>query len=200
MERACCLPHAAGREREMSRPFHILKHEHRVIEQVIRALEGVCMRLDGGFNVPAKALADISDFISSFADRYHHKKEETLLFPALERRGITRDGGPLGVIEREHEIERKLVGEFRLAIAEYRDGDTQAVRRFVEAARSFVRMLIGHIETEDSILFRLGDEVLDDADKVALMQSFLNFERDNGLPPLAEFERTASELEEAWAI
>jgi hemerythrin-like domain-containing protein len=184
----------------MSRPFHILKHEHRIIEQVIRALEGVCLRLDGGFKVPVKALGDISDFITQFADRYHHKKEETLLFPALERRGITRDGGPLGAIEREHEIERKLVGEFRLAIAEFRDGDREAVRRFSEAARSFVRMLIGHIETEDCVLFRLGDEVLDDVDKAALMGSFLTFEKENDLPPLAEFERKAAQLEEEWAF
>jgi hemerythrin-like domain-containing protein len=183
----------------MSKPFHILKHEHRVIEQVMRALEGVCLRLDGGLKVPAEALSEISDFITSFADCYHHKKEETLLFPALERCGITRQGGPLGVIEREHEIERKLVGEFRIAIAEYKDGDAQAIRRFVEAARSFVRMLIGHIETEDGILFRIGDEVLDDEDKAELMESFRTFEADNRLRPLADYERKASELENIWA-
>ena len=154
----------------MSRPFHILRHEHRMIEQVVRALDGVCLRLEGGSNIPATALSEISNFITSFADRYHHRKEETLLFPMLERRGIKRQGGPLGIMEREHEIERKLVGQFRLAIAEYRDGDTEAIRRFVEAARSFTRMLIGHIEAEDSILFRLGDELLEDEDKDELME------------------------------
>lgn len=184
----------------MSGPFHVLKHEHRMIEQVVRALEGVCLRLEGDLNVPAEALSEISDFMTSFADGYHHKKEETLLFPALERCGITREGGALGAIEREHELERKLVGQFRLAIAEYKASDAQAISRFVEAARSFARMLIGHIEAEDSMLFRLGDEVLEEEDKAALMESFKTFEANNGLRPLAEYERKASELENEWAL
>ena len=30
----------------MSRPTHTLKHEHRVIEKALRALEGIGMRLE----------------------------------------------------------------------------------------------------------------------------------------------------------
>ncbi|HXG94569.1 MAG TPA: hemerythrin domain-containing protein [Blastocatellia bacterium] len=184
----------------MSRPFHILKHEHRIIEQVLRALDGACLRLEGGLEIPATALIEIADFINSFADRVHHRKEELLLFPALERRGITREGGPLGAIEREHEIERKLVGQFRVAIAEYIDGDAEAGRRFVEAARTLIRMLVGHIETEDSILFRIGDEVLDDNDKAALIEGFNRFHGEIGIRPMAEYERMARELEDKWAF
>lgn len=184
----------------MSRPFHILKHEHRIIEQALRALDGACLRLDGGYEVPAKGLSEIADFINSFADRYHHRKEEQVLFPVLERCGITREGGPLGAIEREHEIERKLVGELRLAIAEYKEGDAEARRRFVEAARSYIRMLVAHMETEDSLLFRLADEVLDEEDRDELMESFKNFQSQVGLRPLEEYEKRAAELEDAWAF
>src|SRR5215211_464359 len=87
--------------RAMTNPFHILKHEHRVIERALRALDGVCMRLEGGYEVPHSTLYDIAGFISSYADLYHHGKEETCLFPILELRGIPRQGGCLGVIESE---------------------------------------------------------------------------------------------------
>lgn len=184
----------------MSKPFHILKHEHRIIERGLRALDGVCIRLEGGNLVPASVLVEIIDFTTTFADRYHHGKEETALFPALERRGITREGGPLGAMEHEHRIERGLIGDLREAAALYREGDVTAANRFVESARAYLRLLVGHIEKEDNILFRLGDEILDDEDKAALAESFKQFDSDLGGRTPQDFERIASELEEKWAV
>lgn len=184
----------------MSQPFHILKHEHRVIEQVLRSMDGVCARLESGRQVPASALLEIADFVTIFADGYHHGKEEKHLFPALERRGITRENGPLGVMEYEHRVERDLIADLRQAIDLYRDGDEPAAHRFVEAAQAFLRLLVGHIEKEDSILFRIGDEVLDDAEKVALVESFKQVDTALGGRTLQDYEKIASELENRWAL
>jgi hemerythrin-like domain-containing protein len=184
----------------MSKPFHILKHEHRVIERGLRALDGVCIRLEGGNTVPAGVLFEIIDFTTAFADRCHHRKEETVLFPLLERCGIPRQGGPLGVMEYEHQIERQLIGDLRQTAALYREGDVTAAARFVEAARAFLQLLVGHIEKEDSILFTLGDEILDDEDKAALTESFKQVDADLGGRTPEDFERIASELEEKWAL
>jgi len=184
----------------MSRPFHILKHEHRIIERVLRALDGVCMRLEGGNRVPAAALLGIIEFITTFADRYHHGKEETLLFPALERRGITREGGPLGVMEYEHQVERELIADLEQAIDLYTEGDVDATQRFIDAARTYLRLLVGHIEKEDSILFRIGDEVLNDEEKAALAASFKQTDAVLGGRSLQDYERLASEFEEKWAV
>lgn len=188
----------------MSSPFHILKHEHRTIEKGLRALDGVCARLGSGTNlspgVPASALLEIIEFMIEFADGYHHGKEETVLFPALERRGIPREGGPLGAMEHEHQIERELIADLRLAASLYREGNADAARRFVECAQSYLRLLVGHIEKEDSILFRLGDEILDDDDKAVVIERFKQADIDSGGRSLQEFEKIASQLEEEWAI
>jgi len=184
----------------MSTPFHVLKHEHRIIERVLRALDGVCSRLEGGSAVPASVLLEILDFTTSFADGYHHGKEETMLFPALERRGIPREGGPLGMMEYEHQVERELASDLRLAADLYREGDAAAANRFIEPARAYLGLLVGHIEKEDSILFKLGDAVLDDDDKDALMEGFKQANANLGGRTLQEFERAASVLEEKWAL
>jgi hemerythrin-like domain-containing protein len=34
-------------------------------------------------------------FLKEFADRCHHGKEEDFLFPALEKAGIKKEGGPI---------------------------------------------------------------------------------------------------------
>jgi hemerythrin-like domain-containing protein len=146
------------------------------------------------------ALLEIVGFIRTFADHYHHGKEEAHLFPALERRGITRQGGPLGVMEYEHQIERELTADLEQAIDLYKDGDGEAAQSFVEAARSYMRLLVGHIEKEDSILFRIGDEVLDDEEKVALAASFKQTEAALGDRTLQDYENLASEIEEKWAL
>ena len=184
----------------MSSPFHILKHEHRIIERGLRALDGVCARIEGGTMIPASTLLEIIEFMVEFADGYHHGKEEAVLFPALERRGIPREGGPLGVMEHEHQVERELIGDLRLAASLYREGNGAAANRFVECARAYLRLLVGHIEKEDSILFRLGDEILDDNDKDIVVERFRLADLDSGGRSLQEFEKIASELEEEWAI
>lgn len=184
----------------MSRPFHILKHEHRIIERALRGLDGVCMRIESGIRIPAESLLEIVSFITTFADSYHHGKEEAILFPALDRRGITREGGPLGVLEYEHQIERELIGDLEQAIDLYKEADPEAAARFVDAARAYLRLLVGHIEKEDSILFRIGEEVLDDVEKAALAASFKQTDAILGERTLEDYERLASELEGKWAI
>lgn len=184
----------------MSRPFHILKHEHRIIERGLRALDGVCSRLEGANNIPVSALTEIVDFITTFADRYHHQKEELFLFPALERQGVMREGGPLGAMEYEHQVERELIADLEQAIDLYQEGDVEAAQRFVDAARTLLRLLVGHIEQEDSILFRIGDELLEDGEKAALIVSFRQADAALGSRTLQDYERLASELEDKWSV
>ena len=137
---------------------------------------------------------------STFADRYHHGKEETHLFPALERQGIQREGGALAALEHEHQIESKLASEMRLALQEYRSVDTAARERFIVAARRYTNHLLSHIDKEDSILFRLADEILDDEDKASLIEGFKLAEQEFGAGASEKYDRIASALEQQWAV
>jgi hemerythrin-like domain-containing protein len=184
----------------MSRPTHILRHEHRVIEQALRALDGMCLNLKIGGNVPPEALDQILDFIQNFADRFHHTREETYLFPALGQNGFQKVGGAIGFLTEEHEIERRLMVELELAIGEYRHGDSTAVDRFVEAANMYRDHLVGHMHEEDAILFRLAEEVLDEEVKASLIQSFAQEEAHNCDGMAARYELLAQELEKNWAV
>ena len=62
------------------------------------------------------------DFLSIFVDKCHHGKEEEFLFPALEAKGVKREGGPIGVMLHEHEQGRGLVAMLRNAVADYTSG------------------------------------------------------------------------------
>ena len=184
----------------MSNPIHTLRHEHRVIELGLRALNGICLRLGSGQAVPPAALIQVHDFIRDFADQYHHWKEELYFFPALERKGIRRQGGPLGALAHQHEVERELVAELYLSIKGYEVGDSESIGRFIKAARRYIELLTWHLEREDQILFKLAEELLDEADKVELDRAFKQAEATVGQCVLEAFEQVARELERTWAV
>jgi len=171
-----------------------------VIEQALRALDGICLNLKSGVNVPPEALSQILDFIQNFADRFHHTREETYLFPALGHNGFQMDGGALGFLTGEHETERMLTAELELAIGEYLHGDSPAVDRFVEAASLYREHMVDHMQEEDAILFPLVEEVLDETVKATLTQSFAQEEAQSNDGMVARYERLAQELEKNWAV
>jgi hemerythrin-like domain-containing protein len=186
--------------RKMSRPTHILRHEHRVIEQGLRALDGMCLTLKTGGAVPAESLGQMLDFIQNFADRFHHAKEETWLFPALTQSGLGEDGGALAFLKKEHEAERHLLAELELATEEYRYGNSAAAERFVAAAVQFRDHLIGHMQQEDAILYSLAEEMLDESVKASLLRNFVQENERAGGEVTRRYERLAQELESRWAV
>lgn len=184
----------------MSRPTHILKHEHRIIEQVLRAMNGMCVKLKTGGTVPVSVLNQTLDFIQNFADRYHHSREETILFPALEQCGLQPDSGALSFLKSEHNHERTLLAELELAIEEYEYGDADAAERFISAAEEFSRHLSEHIQQEDTILFTLTEEMLEDEEREALAKSFASNDNQTSTDMRTQYEQLAAELEQAWSV
>ncbi|HLG14407.1 MAG TPA: hemerythrin domain-containing protein [Blastocatellia bacterium] len=182
----------------MASPIEILKRDHRIIERALRAFEGICLRFEVGDEVPPEALVQLIDFIRTFADHFHHEKEETHLFPALERRGVPHAGGPIGVMLDEHETGRRLVEELARAAAAYNTGDEDAARRFAEAGRRYIELLTLHIHKEDNVLFRIAEGVLDSQMLAALGASFERAEAELGAGLLDRYERIAEELEKKW--
>jgi hemerythrin-like domain-containing protein len=170
------------------RPTDALREEHEKILTALRVLAAIADR-DGPF--PSDHVAQLVAFFRGFADRCHHAKEEAALFPALEARGVPRQGGPIGVMLQEHEEGRALVGDIAEAAAE---GDRA---RFVQEVRVFVDLLGGHIQKENQILFRMADRVLDDADDRRIQGLFALYdvgqlgpgEREHLLASLADLAR-----------
>jgi hemerythrin-like domain-containing protein len=184
----------------MPGPVEILTHEHRIIERALRALRGVCQKLESGTSIPVEVPAQLVEFIQTFADRCHHGKEEKHLFPELEARGVPRDGGPIGVMLYEHEMGRGFVREMADAAAAYARGESEAAARFVRAAHSYMDLLAQHIYKEDNVLFRIAENVLDAAAKAALVEAFEKEEVALGVGTHEQYETLVSELERAWAV
>ncbi len=138
-------------------PIEQLMAEHRVIEDVLDALESYVARLDDGAD-PAD-LARFVTFLRAFADGCHHGKEEDILFVTLVQQGFPRDSGPVAMMLWEHEEGRRHVGAL-LDLAERR-GRSQpwtAEDRLALAShsRAYAALLRAHILKEDQILYPMA--------------------------------------------
>jgi hemerythrin-like domain-containing protein len=171
-----------------------------VIEQGLRALDGICFVMKTGGTVPVETLARVLDFIRNFADRFHHEREETCLFPLLKELGIEEGGGALSFLRSEHETERRLLAELELAIDEYCSGNETASDRFIDAAKQFHNHLINHMQKEEAILFRLVEEILDEDVKATLMQSLAHHDTPDSDQSIERYESLAGQLEKEWAV
>jgi hemerythrin-like domain-containing protein len=146
--------------------------EHRGIERMLSAMEREAPRLEAGDGSVVAMFESGVDFLRNFADRCHHHKEEQLLFPALEARGVAREGGPIGVLLDDHVKGRAEIRAMDSAISRYRDGDATALRDLAAASRRYVDLLRQHILEEDEVLFVAADRLLSPEEKLRLVAEF----------------------------
>jgi hemerythrin-like domain-containing protein len=173
----------------------MLEAEHRVIQKMVAGMSVLADQLEGGEPVDVSLLESIVAFLRTFADRLHHGKEESFLFPALIRRGVPSQGCPIGGLTMEHQKGRVMVGELADAIRGYAAGEPPARENLVKSLRALVAFYPNHIWKEDYLLFPLAGKVLTPEDQQELMGKFETVERELGLDVHEGFDKVAADLE-----
>jgi hemerythrin-like domain-containing protein len=160
------------------KPTEMLRHEHRVIEQVLNCLEKMVQACKEDGRVEAEPAKETIEFFRGFADNCHHAKEESQLFPAIEAKGLGGGCGPVAVMLREHELGRMYIGGMESSLPAAAGGDADAAAWFVQHAESYIRLLREHIQKEDHCLFPAADQQLDEEDEQRLTAAFARVEKD----------------------
>jgi iron-sulfur cluster repair protein YtfE (RIC family) len=92
----------------------------------------------------------------------HFREEEQALFPVLGRH-IDSASGPIAMLMEEHAIFRQLELQFEEAVAALEAGLQDGWEEKVcEAGEAIAQMLPAHIEKEESVLFPMAEENLDE--------------------------------------
>lgn len=155
----------------MSEATAILRKEHDAILKMLGATDEAIRHIDAGGTVRTETLEGLLEFFRLFADQCHHGKEEDILFPLLESRGMPRSGGPIGVMLHEHEQGRALVKQMIEATEACKQGE-KAEGRWADAARGYSQLLRQHIEKENNILFVMAENILTPEDQKKLAAEF----------------------------
>jgi hemerythrin-like domain-containing protein len=155
-----------------------LKHEHRVIELVLTGLKQLARRAETERRADREGAEKALEILRNFADRCHHGKEERHLFRLMEKRGVPREGGPIGVMLEEHEQGRAHIRALAESVAEAAAGSEGALGTFVEHADRYVALLRQHIQKEDNVLYPMAERLFSQADDEHLIEAFEAIERE----------------------
>ncbi len=136
-----------------------LQTEHVLIDQVLGSFRRYVDEL-------VAATADAADgrrfaaFFTEFAGRFHHDREERVLFDALVKDAqLPGDRGPVRALTHEHAEMEAWFGEMTpLLTGEPLTGDDRA--RLRALAVRYSHALWRHIDAEDSVLYPEGAERL----------------------------------------
>ena len=149
-----------------------LIHEHEAIQHALNILERISDRLENNGDIDYSDINSFMEFLKEFADKCHHGKEEDFLFPALEKAGIKKEGGPIGIMLSEHAQGRNYIQRMQDSTVE-NPVDKQL---FIQASRDYIRLLRSHIQKENNVLFLFIDTKLSASEQKELYDKFENHE------------------------
>ena len=179
-------------------PTRQLADEHEYVLLVVGAMEAEAARIEKTGTVDVERVTQMVDFTRTFTDGDHHAKEENLLFPLLEERSPAA-GGTISVLLSEHEAARDCIHAISAALpdAAGKDGERAAAGRgvLVENLRLYAYLLPLHIGKEDTVLFKLTDELLSPGEQEILAREFEDLGKAPGAAAVAErYHRMAHDL------
>jgi len=177
-----------------------LRMEHDAVRLTLRVLERIAQEIErhGSLDNP-QHVGQLLEFFTVFVDKCHHGKEEELLFPAMERVGVARDKGPIGVMLREHELGRECVQKMKAAFPRIKAGEPQAAKDFVRSAHDYISLLNQHIDKENNVLFPMAERQLSEAMLAELYKGFERIEEQKiGVGKHEEFHKMIDQLESAY--
>ncbi len=175
--------------------------EHEGITLMLSIMQKVVEKIRKS-QVPEAADIDrVIEFLSVFADKCHHGKEEGILFPELVRKGFPQESGPIAVMLYEHRIGRGYIKEMSEHFHEYKSGNRDSLRAVAEDMQKYITLLTAHIRKENQILFPMADNALAEDVQNQLYERYEKLEEEIiGRGKHEEFHRLLHELKTLYNV
>ena len=155
----------------------ILAKEHENILKVVETLEKECELIEKGKEINIEFFENSIDFIRNYADKFHHAKEEDILFKEFNQQ-VEKDPGcahcnPVEQMLVEHDKGRNFVKGMEIALKE------KNKNQLIENARDYIRLIREHIFKEDNILYPMADEAITEKTEEEMMKIFKKIETED---------------------
>ena len=119
----------------------------------------------------------VVNLIKTYADGFHHAKEEKVLFPLLVEKGFSNEQGPVSVMLHDHVEGREFVKGISERIDVYKAGNVSALPEIYQYMQGYVDLLRAHIGKENNVLFRMADKALSNDEQLELLNKFGSIEK-----------------------
>lgn len=154
----------------------VMSDEHQLILRMITLVEKSTTLMERGRFRNWQFFLDAVDFIRNYADRFHHAKEEDVLFIELVKNGMPEKQSPIEAMHMEHDQGRSFVRRLEAAAENALAGETGQIPGIAESARGYAELLRGHIDKEDNILYPLAERVLPEEVRPGMLSAYATAE------------------------
>jgi hemerythrin-like domain-containing protein len=173
----------------------VLTLEHGLILKQLENLAAARRGLERGQRPPPAFFEKAVVFAREYADRFHHFKEEFLMFGLLAQKQAGELDTEIGALRHQHERCRLAMTAIERALPGYRAGDEIAATVVVVELAGYVALLRRHIHLEDDVFFPLAEKALSEEDDGYLMENFAEeARRHEGRDFTAECRRQVVEM------
>lgn len=174
-------------------PTDQLRDEHELVLMVVDAMEREVEDIERTGRVHTDRVEMMVDFTRNFTDGCHHHKEEEVLFPTLEERSSAA-GGPVSIMLSEHMAGREAIAAIARALPRA-DEDPAARVTVLENLRLYAYLLRLHIQKENTVLFPLAEDTLNDQEQEMMAAEFARVEElETGAGVHERYHRMAHDL------
>ena len=152
--------------------------EHRLIRRMLTVVEHALKLAEQTKSIDPRFVDLAVDFITTYADRTHHGKEEDILFRTLESKNLSKaDRQVMNELIEEHGFGRKTTKALVEANSLYRNGEKSALALITTHLRTLAEFYPKHIEKEDKVFFPASRIYLSDEEDQRMLVQFMEFDR-----------------------
>jgi hemerythrin-like domain-containing protein len=153
-------------------PIETLSNEHGLIRQYLDVLAIAAEKIEEG-QYPSEAFFEKAvEFSRTFADHFHHFKEEHVLFVQLAQKKKGEVDAQLEALRYEHERGRSLVTGIEAAVPGYAANDPIKTGELLENMAAYASLLRHHIHVEDHVFYPMARKTLTEQEFEVLAQEF----------------------------
>lgn len=171
------IPNKSIEHIEKQAATHILIREHGLILQMLAQLSHAEKKLQKNEQPPAAFFKKAVLFSQNFADRFHHFKEEFLMFGLLSHKKKGALDAEIGALRYQHERCRSAIQSIDEALTGYAKGDEMAITTVLENLSGYISLLTRHIYMEDHVFFPMIEKMLSREEQQTLLTQFQNEEQ-----------------------
>jgi hemerythrin-like domain-containing protein len=138
----------------------ILKEEHRQILWFLDQLSLASERIVKSENPPRKFFDEAITFAHQYADKFHHYKEEEIMFRILAQKHDGALDAELDQLKQQHVQCRNFVSAIADALDGYESGSQTETRVLHRNLQEYIKSLRKHIDHENIRFFpKVGQEL-----------------------------------------
>jgi len=158
------------------KPIGSLMIEHRVIERMLALLNYQHTQIIKDRKVDSPVIDVAIDFFTTYVDRFHHGKEERVLFRELEGKPLSTEHKQLmDDLIKEHIYTRNTVEKLKNA-REHLDTEKDSLDEIIKCVEIILKWYPAHIEKEDKHFFFPAMEYLSLQQQTAMLEEFWEFD------------------------